>query len=75
MHSLLASRLIKYTGYGNAAGLLMTHGLLAGGVSEVDSIYSSDEDSDTDEYTESQAKYVDKDDCLYVLVNVLELTQ
>ena len=52
----------------------MTHGLLAGGVSEVDSIYSSEEDSDTDEYTESQAKYVDKDDCLYVLVNVLGLT-
>ncbi|XP_037508357.1 synembryn-A isoform X2 [Rhipicephalus sanguineus] len=41
-------RLIKYTGYGNAAGLLARRGLLLGGA-EV--LYSSDsEDSDTEEY-------------------------
>lgn len=40
--------LLKYTGYGNAAGLLMARGLLAGGRGETQ--YSDDEDSDTDEY-------------------------
>lgn len=40
--------LLKYTGYGNAAGLLMARGLLAGGRGETQ--YSSDEDSDTEEY-------------------------
>ncbi|KAI7802232.1 synembryn-B [Triplophysa rosa] len=40
--------LLKYTGYGNAAGLLMARGLLAGGRGETE--YSSDEDSDTEEY-------------------------
>lgn len=41
-------RLIKYTGYGNAAGLLARRGLLLGGARVP---YSSDsEDSDTEEY-------------------------
>ncbi|KAG2459796.1 RIC8B protein, partial [Polypterus senegalus] len=40
--------LLKYTGYGNAAGLLAARGLLAGG--RGDGQYSEDEDSDTEEY-------------------------
>ncbi|XP_037110573.1 synembryn-B isoform X2 [Syngnathus acus] len=40
--------LLKYTGYGNAAGLLMARGLLGGGRGETE--YSPDEDSDTEEY-------------------------
>ncbi|XP_067906315.1 synembryn-B [Heterodontus francisci] len=40
--------LLKYTGYGNAAGLLAAHGLLAGG--RGDGQYSEDEDTDTEEY-------------------------
>ncbi|KAK1785112.1 hypothetical protein P4O66_018207, partial [Electrophorus voltai] len=40
--------LLKYTGYGNAAGLLAARGLLAGGRGETE--YSADEDSDTEEY-------------------------
>lgn len=56
-HTHLASRLVKYTGYGRAAGLLMAHGLLGGGISPGQSNYSSDEkDSDTDEYLDSQDK-------------------
>lgn len=54
----LASRLIKYTGYGRAAGLLMAHGLLSGGPSPGQSNYSSDENSDTEEYEESKPKQV-----------------
>ncbi|KAK8720626.1 hypothetical protein OTU49_013194 [Cherax quadricarinatus] len=43
-------RLIKYTGYGNAAGLLASRGLMLGG-SKTSVDYSSDsEDSDTEEY-------------------------
>ncbi|MEQ2164064.1 hypothetical protein GOODEAATRI_002690 [Goodea atripinnis] len=46
-------RFVKYTGYGNAAGLLATRGLLGGqgarsSISEAQ--YSSDSDSDTEEY-------------------------
>ena len=42
---------MKYTGYGNAAGLLALRGLLAGGQGET--IYSdTDSDSDTEEYKE-----------------------
>ncbi|XP_028422976.1 synembryn-A isoform X2 [Perca flavescens] len=47
------SRFVKYTGYGNAAGLLATRGLLGGKGSRVvssDAQYSSDSDSDTEEY-------------------------
>ncbi|XP_003220938.2 synembryn-B [Anolis carolinensis] len=40
--------LLKYTGYGNAAGLLAARGLLAGGRGE--NWYSDDEDTDTEEY-------------------------
>ncbi|RVE71982.1 hypothetical protein OJAV_G00057400 [Oryzias javanicus] len=40
--------LLKYTGYGNAAGLLAARGLLAGGRGDTE--YSDDEDSDTEEY-------------------------
>jgi len=42
-------RFIKYTGFGNAAGLLAQRGLLCGGPSKV--VYSSEsEDSETEEY-------------------------
>ena len=51
------SRLIKYTGYGNAAGLLFAHGLLDGGRGEGAADYSSDsEDSDTEEYVHSKLR-------------------
>ncbi|CAJ1080974.1 synembryn-A isoform X1 [Xyrichtys novacula] len=46
-------RFVKYTGYGNAAGLLATRGLLGGQMSRTLSSktqYSSDSDSDTEEY-------------------------
>lgn len=46
-------RFIKYTGYGNAAGLLAARGLMAGGQPEGQ--YSEDEDTDTDEYKEAKA--------------------
>jgi hypothetical protein len=46
-------RMIKYTGYGNAAGLFAKRGLLGGRESEGQQEYSSDsEDSDTEEYKE-----------------------
>ncbi|TNN01071.1 hypothetical protein fugu_012317 [Takifugu bimaculatus] len=47
-------RFIKYTGYGNAAGLLVTRGLFAGGRGS--GFYSDDEDSDTEEYREAKAQ-------------------
>lgn len=49
---LPVSRFVKYTGYGNAAGLLATRGLLGGGsrTPSSDAQYSSDSDSDTEEY-------------------------
>ncbi|CAO1440688.1 unnamed protein product [Diamesa serratosioi] len=48
-------RMIKYTGYGNAAGLFAKRGLLGGRNSDKQTEYSSDsEDSDTDEYKELQ---------------------
>lgn len=49
-------RFIKYTGYGNAAGLLAARGLMAGGRPEGQ--YSEDEDTDTDEYKEAKARYM-----------------
>ena len=53
--SLLAvSRFVKYTGYGNAAGLLAARGLMAGGREEGE--YSEDEDTDTEEYKEAKPK-------------------
>lgn len=48
------SRLIKYTGYGNAAGMLFQRGLLSGGKTERSSEYSTDEDTDTDDYLGSE---------------------
>ncbi|XP_052759790.1 synembryn-A-like isoform X2 [Mya arenaria] len=43
-------RMVKYTGYGNCAGLLANRGLLLGGQGQGD--YSSDsEDSDTEDYS------------------------
>lgn len=49
-------RLIKYTGYGNAAGLLANRGLMLGGNGRE---YSSEsEDSDTEEYLQYKDKYV-----------------
>lgn len=48
-------RMIKYTGYGNAAGLFAKRGLLGGRNCENQQLYSSDsEDSDTEEYKELQ---------------------
>ncbi|KAK5867972.1 hypothetical protein PBY51_012423 [Eleginops maclovinus] len=47
------SRFIKYTGYGNAAGLLAARGLLRGGRDS--GIYSEDEESETEEYKEAKA--------------------
>uniref|UniRef100_A0A8C5QVH7 Synembryn n=1 Tax=Leptobrachium leishanense TaxID=445787 RepID=A0A8C5QVH7_9ANUR len=44
--------LLKYTGYGNAAGLLAARGLLGGG--RGDHWYSDDEDTDTEEYKEAK---------------------
>uniref|UniRef100_A0A672HWZ1 Synembryn n=1 Tax=Salarias fasciatus TaxID=181472 RepID=A0A672HWZ1_SALFA len=54
------SRFVKYTGYGNAAGLLAARGLLNGrrnsGDGQPSSQYSSDSDSDTEEYREARAR-------------------
>ncbi|XP_027140816.1 synembryn-A [Larimichthys crocea] len=54
------SRFVKYTGYGNAAGLLAARGLLNGrrnsGDSQYASRYSSDSDSDTEEYQQAKAR-------------------
>lgn len=50
------ARLIKYTGYGNAAGLLARRGLMKQDTSQ-SCIYSSDSDeSDTDEYVKNADK-------------------
>ncbi|CAK6966404.1 synembryn-A [Scomber scombrus] len=48
------SRFIKYTGYGNAAGLLAARGLLRGGRDS--GVYSEDEDSETEEYREARSQ-------------------
>lgn len=49
------SRLIKYTGYGNAAGLLAHRGLMMGHPPGHVSCYSSDsEDSETEEYKQAE---------------------
>lgn len=58
--SPIVSRFVKYTGYGNAAGLLASRGLLNGRRNSFDSQYavhySSDSDSDTEEYREAKSK-------------------
>ncbi|KAK3611621.1 hypothetical protein CHS0354_018317 [Potamilus streckersoni] len=49
------ARMVKYTGYGNCAGLLANRGLMLGGQGGGD--YSSDsQDSDTEEYTNLKDK-------------------
>ncbi|XP_038620183.1 synembryn-A [Tachyglossus aculeatus] len=48
------SRFVKYTGYGNAAGLLAARGLMVPGHSRVEGEYSEDEDTDTEEYKEAK---------------------
>lgn len=48
-------RMIKHTGYGNAAGLFAKRGLLGGrGENKLDEYSSDSEDSDTEEYKEMQ---------------------
>ncbi|GCC38076.1 chaperone Ric-8A isoform X1 [Chiloscyllium punctatum] len=46
------ARFVKYTGYGNAAGLLAARGLMGGRTLE--GMYSEDEDTDTEEYKEAK---------------------
>ncbi|XP_043091352.1 synembryn-A [Puntigrus tetrazona] len=48
------SRFVKYTGYGNAAGLLAARGLLNGRGPSPQPQYSSDSDSDTEEYRQAK---------------------
>ncbi|XP_068725216.1 synembryn-A-like [Montipora capricornis] len=51
------NRLVKYTGYGNAAGLLASRGLM--GASQLQgngTYYSSDDDSETEEYAMDKAQ-------------------
>ena len=51
-------RFVKHVGYGHAAGLLMARGLLGGGASpNVDSYSPDEEDSDTEDYRESVARW------------------
>ncbi|XP_058840077.1 synembryn-like [Topomyia yanbarensis] len=47
-------RMIKYTGYGNAAGLFANRGLLGGRQSNTEQYSSDSEDSDTEEYKQIQ---------------------
>ena len=51
-------RLIKYTGYGNAAGLLASRGLMGGGQSQGNggNYSSDDDDSETEEYAMDKAQ-------------------
>ena len=50
LFSFSVNRMVKYTGYGNCAGLLANRGLMLGGQGQGD--YSSDsEDSETEEYS------------------------
>jgi hypothetical protein len=51
------ARLVKYTGYGNAAGLLARRGLMLGGKGDNAADYSEEEeDSDTEEYLQNAHK-------------------
>ncbi|CAE1329538.1 Synembryn-A [Acanthosepion pharaonis] len=45
-------RMVKYTGYGNCAGLLADRGLLLGGRGKIANYSSESEDSETEEYSE-----------------------
>ena len=55
---LAVSRFVKYTGYGNAAGLLATRGLMGGHSKSCvqTAHYSSDSDSDTEEYRQAKGR-------------------
>ena len=44
------NRLLKYTGYGNAAGMMFTRGLGLRSVPASQPDYSDDEDTDTEEF-------------------------
>ena len=57
---VLVRRLIKYTGYGNAAGLLAHRGLMMNSpLNRTAGGYSSDsEDSETEEYKQLESEYV-----------------
>lgn len=48
--------MVKYTGYGNASGLLARRGLLLGGKGSNAANYSDQEDSDTEEYMQNVHK-------------------
>lgn len=50
------SRLIKYTGYGNAAGLLASMGLMRSSSGSAGNYSSDSEDSDTEEYLQYKEK-------------------
>ena len=50
--SAIVKRMIKYTGYGNAAGLLAKRGLMLGGKDPTIEYSSSSDESDTEEYRE-----------------------
>ena len=52
------TRLIKYTGYGNAAGLLANRGLMLGGAGNTGDYSSESEESDTEEYLQIKHKSV-----------------
>ncbi len=52
-HLSSVARMVKYTGYGNAAGLLARRGLMLGGRGAAAGDYSDEEDSDTEEYSEN----------------------
>lgn len=62
---LVVGRLIKYTGYGNAAGLLAHRGLMMGHPPDHVSAYSSDsENSETEEYKQVENRL---DGCSYLV--------
>ena len=48
------NRLLKYTGYGNAAGMMFTRGLGLKSAPPSGSCYSDDEDTDTEEFKEHE---------------------
>lgn len=50
------NRLIKYTGYGNAAGLLASRGLMGVQPQSIGDYSSDDDDSETEEYSMDKAQ-------------------
>lgn len=48
--------MVKYTGYGNAAGMFANKGLLGRNQEKIS--YSESEDSDTEEYLKYKEQYV-----------------